>query len=281
MPTGHAIFLRYGAEHHAAAAAALRGKVLDRAFPGLAWEVTVLDNALPPGPCGRTPEGWELHGGDNAFQEFSGWSRGLELKRAHDWDPADPVILVNDTFHRNYDVSYLERFGLEPVGRWLEQGALIGHVDLYPREITLFGLAMRHWLRSSFVLAAWGVLRRLTPLLPPEPPQALFVDGPQGFIRPEAPLCAVYRGYLESFLLGGAGEYQCRWHTSVPRDPAGLARLKAKAYCIVCEHWLSARARRLGIPLRDVSGLLARREADMDRMAAAATPDPTQKEARP
>lgn len=269
---GHAIFLRYGAEHHAPAAAALQGKILDRAFAGMVWEVTVVDNSLPPlpndRPHGRTAEGWELFGGDNAFQEFSGWTLGLGLAGAEAWDAADPVILVNDTFHRNYDVAYLERFSLEPVRRWVDQGALIGHVDLYPREITLFGLPMRHWLRSSFVLAAWGVLERLLPLLPPAPLDALFGGGPGGFIRPDAPLCATYRGYLESFLLGSAGEYQCRWHTSVPPDAAGLARLRSKAYCILCEHWLSARARGLGIPLRDVSGQLARREADMDRMAA-------------
>jgi len=281
MPVGHALFLRYGAAHHADAASALRDKVLGRAFPGQAWEVTVVDNALPPGRHGRTPEGWELFGGDNAFQEFSGWTRGLELTRARDWDASAPVILVNDTFHRNYDVAYLERFGLEPVRRWVEEGALVGHVDLYPREITLFGLAMRHWLRSSFVLAAWGVLKRLLPLLPPAPPEALFAAGPEDFIRPEAPLCATYRGYLESFLLGSAGEYQCRWHTSIAPDPAGLARLRAKAYCILCEHWLSARARDLGIPLRDVSGLLARREADMDRMAAGAAGTQTTKDACP
>lgn len=281
MAAGHAIFLRYGAEHHADAARALRDKVLDRAFPDLSWEVTVVDNALPPGQHGLTPEGWALFGGDNAFQEFSGWTRGLEIAHAEAWDAADPVILVNDTFHRNYDVSYLERFGLEPVRSFVDQGALIGHVDLYPRAVALFGLAMRHWLRSSFVLAAWGVLRRLLPLLPPAPPEALFAGGPEGFIRPDAPLCATYRGYLESFLLGSAGEYQCRWHTNVPLDPAGLARLKAKAYCILCEHWLSARARSLGIPLRDVSGLLARREADMDRMAAGATGTQTTQDACP
>lgn len=272
---GHALLLRYTDAHHATAAAALHEKVLERLTPALAWDVTVLDNALPPGAHGASPEGWEIQGGDNSLKEFSGWQAGLDrlcARDAHDvWADGDAVILVNDTFHRNYDVSYLERFGLVPALEWALGGALVGHVDLYPREIELFGLPMRHWLRTSFILARWDTLRRLLPLRPPLPPEALFAasstDGGEALFAPDAPLSPLYVSYLESFLLGRAGEYGCRWHTTIPRDPAGLAALRLKAYTILCEHWLAARARELHIPLRDVSGQLSRREADMDAMA--------------
>ena len=265
------VLLRYTGEHYAGTVQALRDKVLAPAFPDLAPDVVVVDNALAAGVRERTPEGWPLLGGDNARKEFSGWSRGLASQAPESrWAAADPVILVNDTFHRNYDVSYLERFGIEPVRDWVAEGALVGHVDLYPREITLYGLPMQHWVRSSFLLCTWGVLARLLPLAPPGPPEELFSDRPGEFIRPGGPLDAAYASYLESFLLGRPGEYQCRWHTCIPQDPEGLARLRLKAYTIVCEHWLSAKARSLGIPLRDVSGNLARREADLTAMAAAA-----------
>jgi hypothetical protein len=265
--TVRALLLRYGDAHHESAAAALTGKVLDRAFPGEARDVVVIDNALPPGFAGATPEGWPLVGGDNSLLEFSGWERGLALRSAV-WDAADPVILVNDTFHRNYDVAYLERFGLEPAARWAAEGALVGHVDLYPREIALFGLAMRFWLRTSFLLARWGTLSRLLPFAPPARPEELFVADAHGFFAPGDALGPRYREYLQAFLLGGASEYGCRWHTKIAADAEGLARLRRKAYAIVCEHWLAPRARQLGIPLRDVSGWLDRRIADMDAMAA-------------
>lgn len=270
------VFLRYTGEHHAGAVSALLEKVLAPAFPDLDRDVTVVDNALPPGIRGTTPEGWPLLGGDNALKEFSGWSRGLARRDPwKTWAASDPVILVNDTFHRNYDVSYLERFGAEPVREWVSQGALVGHVDLYPRQIRLFGLPMRHWVRSSFLLCAWNVLARLLPLALPGPAETMFSDRPGEFIRPGGPLDATYAAYLESFLLGRPGEYRCRWHTHIPEDAQGLARLRLKATTIVCEHWLSAKARSLGIPLRDVSGNLARREADLTAMAAAG---PTLKE---
>lgn len=276
IPAVHVLFLRYTGEHHDSALRALRDKVLAPCFPGLDPYVLVVDNAVAPEHSGRTPEGWPLIGGDNALKEFSGWTRALDLPAPRErWSADDAVILCNDTFHRNYDVSYLERFDREPVRDWVEQGALVGHVDLYPREIELFGLPMRHWVRSSFVLCRWGSLARLLPLTTPGGPEALFAADPGEFFRPDCPLSALYQSYLESFLLGREGEYRCRWHTRIREDSEGLARLKVKAHTIVCEHWLSARARRLALPLRDVSGNLARREADMTAMAAAEKASPT------
>jgi len=271
--TVRAVLLRYGGEHHATAADALRRKVLERAFPGRDWDVLVVDNALEPSFSGRTAEGWELIGGDNSLLEFSGWEKGL-ARGADAWDGQDPVLLVNDTFHRNYDVSYLERFGLEPVAAWAREPALIGHVDLYPREIRLFGLPLRFWVRSSFVLASWATLRTLLPLAPPAAPEEIFSARPEAFFAPGDQLSPLYREYLESFLLGGEGEYRCRWHTRPDQSPEGLARLKRKAYAIICEHWLSARAGSLGLALRDVSGGLTRRVADMDAMAKAGGAQP-------
>jgi hypothetical protein len=265
--TVRVILLRYGAEHHASAARALSAKVLDRAFAGHARDVVVVDNALPADFSGVTPEGWPLFGGDNTLLEFSGWECGVALRSAQ-WADTDPVILANDTFHRNYDLAYLERFGEEPAARWAAEGALVGHVDLYPREIELFGLPMRFWLRTSFILAAWATLRRLLPFAPPARPEELFRADDTGFFAPGEALSPRYREYLAAFLLGGESEYGCRWHTSIRPDAEGLARLRRKAYAIVCEHWLAARARGMGVPLRDVSGWLDRRVADMDAMAA-------------
>ncbi len=272
------VFLRHGPDHHASAMACLRERVLDPVFNGAAIDAVVVDNALPPEHVSCASEGFVLIGGDNRQREFSGWEKGLAWLAHRDFAPGDAVILVNDTFHRNYDVGYLERFGREPVPQWLEAGGLVGHVDLYPREITLFGLAMRFWLRSSFVLARWETLSRLLPLavdcgeaLAPEAaPGAIFHPDPETFFNPDGPLSPRYQEYLKSFLLGEGGEYEARWHSredDPAKDAAAWRRLREKAACIVREHLLSARAQALGIPLCDVSGKLARRVAAMDAMA--------------
>ncbi|EPR37196.1 hypothetical protein dsx2_1139 [Desulfovibrio sp. X2] len=270
-PTGQVVFLRHTKEHYAPAAQALRERVLARVLPGTGWRVTVVDNALPGDFHGRTPEGWALLGGDNSLKEFSGWEKALAvLDAGQSWQPAIPVLLVNDTFHRNYDTGYLDNLPHEPVADWLAEGSLVGHVDLYPREIELFGLPMRHWIRTSFVLATWGTLSRLLPFAPPGDLAALFGPGADSFFAPGGPLGERYKQYLAAFLLGSESEYACRWHTSVDLGDEGLAFLRVKAMTILCEHWLAARARHLGIALRDVSGRLAERERCIGRMAGAA-----------
>lgn len=274
----HIVFLRYGPTHQAMAMAVLHEKILAPVFGGAPADMVVVDNALPPEQVSSTSEGFVLIGGDNRQREFSGWEKGLAWLSQRDFAPGDAVILVNDTFHRNYDVGYLERFGQEPVPQWLAAGGLVGHVDLYPREITLFGLAMRFWLRSSFVLARWETLSRLLPLavdcgeaLEPEgTPGAIFHPDREKFFNPDGPLSPRYQKYLKSFLLGGGGEYEARWHSredGAGEDAAAWRRLREKAACIVREHLLSARARALGIPLCDVSGKLSRRVEAMDAMA--------------
>lgn len=272
------VFLRYGNTHHARAMAALRENILAPVFDRVPTDVVVVDNAEPPEQVSCTPEGFVLIGGDNRQREFSGWEKGLDWLVCRDFSPEDAVLLCNDTFHRNFDLDYLHRFGQEPVAQWLDSGGLVGHVDLYPREITLFGLPMRFWLRTSFVLARWDTLSRLLPLAvdcgearePRDAPDAIFHPDPGLFFNPDGPLSPQYQSYLKSYLLGSPGEYEARWHTraDIPDgDAAALRRLREKAACIVREHLLSARARALGIALCDVSGKLAQRVAIMDAMA--------------
>ncbi|MBZ5560743.1 MAG: glycosyltransferase family 2 protein, partial [Acidobacteriia bacterium] len=136
-------------------------------------------------------------------------------------------------------------------------GALVGWVEEYPREVGLFGLPLRHFIDTSLVIAARRTFAALGPFAQPpagDAVDAVFADDWRQFFREPSPLSDAYRAYLRTYFFGERirPEFDQRWYAHEPIGEHNAGAFRAKLRCVFCEHLLSARARSLGIPLVDI-----------------------------
>jgi hypothetical protein len=129
-------------------------------------------------------------------------------------------------------------------------------VDGYPSEVTLLGLPVQWWIRTSLVVLPYRTLAALGRLALPVEDERIF-GGVDAFFRDDAPLSENYKGFIRAWLFGedcaGWSEVYGRWHSTRPLTPESLADFRAKARSILCEHYLSARLRKLGVAVSRVN----------------------------
>jgi hypothetical protein len=245
------VLLEFGQQHERAAVDLLL-PALERISPAAHVRGVVVDNALSSNAEITFGPDLQRINGDNTLREFSGWDRGLSwLERRYRPEPDSIVVLANDTIVRAEKRDRLD----VPSGRAeaARRGALVGYVEAYPRPVTLFGETLRQWVDTSFVIAAHGTLAALRPLARPISNEDLFA-GPRGVFKEPSPLSENYRAYLRTWLTGERldPEFHQTWHAHRPLTEATVDAFKAKVRSFICEHLMSARARRLGIPLVDI-----------------------------
>ncbi len=244
----YAVYLVYGNEHEASGRRRLE-KLAAKLFPGRGLEMVVVDNAMA---ADREESRGKLTriSGDNSVREFTGYERGIAwLKHRRSASPTAPLLVANDTFHRNYGTEYLRGFTRDRARRAMRHGGILAHVDRYPTPVGLGGKRLQAWARTSLLVARFDTITRLLPLAAPWTDEELFGGE---FFRAEAPLDEVYRQYLATWLfepLRPGLTFRHEWHSKEALTSESRRRLEAKARCILSEHWLSARAAAAGIPL--------------------------------
>lgn len=252
-PDVYVLFMEHTSAHRGSAWEVLVPLVA-RLFPGSRVRWVVIDNAfrhdadVPPQP------GADALAGDPSSREFSGLDVGIaHVRAAYRPDPRSIFVLVNDTFHRSYGTEYLATFEPRRVRAALRRGMAVGYVDCYPSEVTVLGLPLRCWIRTSFVLVGARVLEAVGKLAIPIGDDQLF-DGVERFFREDAPLSERYRGYVRAWLFGEQlDDYAFRWHSLGTLTAETMPMFRAKARSILCEHYLSARLRALAVPVLRVN----------------------------
>ncbi len=227
---------------------------LHRLFPGATVRSAVVDNALDGDIEAEIDREVDRMRGDNTLHEFSGWDRGIAwLQRRYGPQPGSVLVLANDTVVR---ADKHERVRDMPADRLAaaSEGALVGWVDEYPRQIELFGLPLRQWVDTSFVLAEWRTLDALRPLARSLADAVLFDDDWRRIFREPSPLSENYRAYLRTYFFGERidGEFEHGWYAQEPLTEGNFDPFKMKLRCVFCEHLLSARARARGMRLVDI-----------------------------
>jgi hypothetical protein len=254
IPDVHLLLLEYGQQHERTALELLI-PTLHRVFPGTLVRVTVIDNALDDGSHCRLGPAAERIGGDNRAREFSGWDRGLAwIDGRHAPSGTAIVVLANDTVVRDDKAGRVTGLPADRTAAAVADGALVGWVEEYPLAVQLFGLEMRQWVDTSFVLAQRRTLATLAPLAAAAVDDQVFADAwPQLFREPSA-LSENYRRYLRTYFVGdcSAADFSHAWYAPAPLTESTAAPLKAKLQCLFQQHLLSARARVAGIPLVDI-----------------------------
>ena len=246
-PVVYLVLLEFGQQHETAALDLLI-PTLERVIPGGTIRGTIVDNALTART--ETAVSSRLHrlNGDNAVREFSGWDRGLAwIERRHAPAAESFVVLANDTVVRpeKHDrVRDVPRDRVDAASR----GALVGYVEAYPRPVTIFGLTLRQWADTSFVLASWRTLEQLRPLARPMADDQIFAGDWRAVFREPSPLSENYRVYLKTWLFGehADAEFPHTWHACAPLTESNVESFKGKLRSLFCEHLLSARARPRG-----------------------------------
>jgi len=251
-PAVYVAFVEFGQQDEQAALDLLL-PMLGRVCPGSVAQTAIVDNALDVDAEIEIGRGLHRLNGDNTLHEFSGWDRGLAwLEQRYAPAPDSFVVLANDTVVRSDKHDRVRDMPPDRVAA-ASRGALVGWIDEYPRPFELFGLPLRQWIDTSFVLAEWRSVSALRPLgrLPADD---VFAGDWRAIFREPSPLSGNYRAYLKTYFFGdrGDGEFAHGWYAQAPLTARNFEAFKSKMRCVFCEHLLSARARASGIPLVDI-----------------------------
>ncbi len=230
-----------------------------RLFAGHVLHILVIDNSIPEGFEKTLANGCHLIAGDESSRDFSGWDKGVDWIQVAHAPKADSIFLfANDTFYRSYGKEYLTLFRPGEVKGALERDGLVGYADdAYPEDVELFGISSRKWIRSNLFIMNYRTLQRLLPLAIRHTDEQLFSPDWKQFFHSEVPISRNYQQFLKTWLFGNTfpnSSYRRAWHSQAKLTPDNFFTFKKKTRSILSEHFLSARAANLGIPVFDVRG---------------------------
>jgi len=249
----HVIHVQTTAKRQEESLAAI-GRIIARTFPQLEARILVVDNAVTTPHEQRIAAGISVIRGDNSGREFTGLDRGIAwLEEQGDVLPDAVILLCNDTLLRDVEVEDFFRLDGDDALRQVDRGRLLGHVDCVVMPMGVFGTSIDHWVRTNFVLCTYSVLRKITPLRLPFEDAEIFSHSPDEFFRPDVRLSRRYQGFLRGFLEGHPNLSLWRWHSAGRFHADNFEAFKLKAKAILCEHYLSVKAKRQGLEFADIT----------------------------
>lgn len=235
-------------------------KFCKKNFPGSDVVNLVVDNSLDTEVCENFPE-YRYISGDNNNMEFSGWQHGINFIKKH-YHPShqDVCILVNDTVHRrNYAVGgdrYFDYFCLPQLSAVRPQYWAAGYLDDFPSETSIYGLRVKTWIRSNFIVFNFGCFDFINPLVFPFSEEFLFCTNvSDGFWKEDAPLSENWKAYISSWLFGEEDpkfpEYRLKWIKCKALSKDNFGFFRKKAISILSEHYLTARLLNMNTEIYD------------------------------
>lgn len=243
------IFVRTGTESFPTAEADVAA-LFAAQFPGVAREVVIVDNLLPPG-VHEQQDARTVIGGDNSAREFSAFDAGLRhlQARLHEFDW---VNLVTSAFNTLY-TDYLARFETRLLEALAGRGVCLGHIDCYNEPVRLLGYPSQHWMRTSFIMLPPAELRLLGTVVSVREGRRFFSGVPERPFLDDAPLSARLQTYIIDWLTGRDIGQGVTWHSKFVLDAQTLPSFEAKTLAILNEHLLGIRLRAQGCVVADVS----------------------------
>jgi hypothetical protein len=242
------IFLQYTSEHFAGSLAHL--KLLEKRCCKKGTKATIIvDNQIPTGQTIKNDQ-VTIYGGDNTFHEFSGWQIGIDILE-HQYTPEDidVILIANDTFFRNYDPSWLDLFKKKHFRLASKKHVMIGWMDVFPEPMKFLNFTSKDWIRTNCFIVNYGLLKNLLPLPISQTPDKIFSHSVSSFFNDSSHLSAKYKAYLRSWLFDEKSpliDFKPKWYRSTSLNQENLEYFEKKAFSIICEHALSARAKSLG-----------------------------------
>lgn len=204
----------------------------------------IVDNALPCGSIKKNSS-VAIHGGNNAYREFSGWEQGIILlKKQGLLNKNDVILFANDTFFRNYDPKWLESFKPSHFHRAAKRKIIVGWRGSFHQKFSFLNHTGSHWIRTNCFLINYGLLASIQPLHIKELAGDFFSGQAGSFFSCNAPLSKDYKAYIRAWLFKDfrAGiKLSKSWYLSKSITENNIRFFEQKALAIICEHALSAR----------------------------------------
>ena len=235
-----------------------------RLFPREKIRIVVADTSRPPSIEVKKYRDYAYIMPGNVNREFTGWKGCFEyIDSTYTLTDDDVFIISNDTFFRNYGDKYLEDFQLIDVNRAKQEKQIIGYVDCYPSEVEVGDTSFRCWIRTSFFITGYNVLKDNPIFEPPFKKEDVF-DG-QVFFQDGGILSARYKKYIKSWLFNdeeAPEEFPYKWHSAKSVKESDISNIIDKAYCIINEHYITWMLRSNGVSIIRVNP--APRQSDID-----------------
>jgi hypothetical protein len=246
------LFSRYGVDSFPGAEKDLR-EIFVNQLPGIRHDLYIIDNALPGETFVVLDENTVLMGGDNRFREFSAWDSAWQ-KIKNKAVTYQLIHLATSAFNTLY-TAYLKLFDYRLLKMTSRYGLVLGHVDYYGDAVEILHYRFQHWIRSSFVFLPPFMLSDLDSFIAVREPEKYFSDDPLYPFKSDASISRNYQEYLLGWLTGNGTGQGVQWHSRFDLSSETLPFFKQKALAIFNEQLLSAKLRKLGYPLIDVTWL--------------------------
>ena len=245
------IYLQYTSKHFESAQKVMHEKVFSKFdYDRIEW-ITV-DNSVLKDVEMTLEKNLNFISGDNSTREFSGFDKGVRYLKRFRPKHGDLIIFANDTFHRSYGDEYLDLITAEKIQYILEDRSLLGYMDSFPKTVSGFGYDFSSWIRTSFFMLNYSVLDSILPFAIQENRELVFGNSPEEFFSNQNVLSENYKSYLRTWLFetpDSTSEFRESWHSKKELNVSSFRELQQKAWCILCEQNLSAKAIKKNIKL--------------------------------
>lgn len=229
-------------------------KLISQVFPNINYNIMIVDNSINDEFEFKLDERIALIKGDNTNREFSGLERGISwMENEYDIKPIDLVLLLNDTISADGNLEIFITPKMKKLGASLNSNEIIGQVLFFPIPMNIFGIYYDQWIRTHFFLTRHQVLQKLLPLTLPYVDEELFSEDPEVFFRDGIELSKNYQEVIKGYLTGRPNIFLSKWHSAKRLNSNNFNEFKLKAKALLCEHYLSIKAKFYGISLVNCS----------------------------
>ena len=185
-------------------------------------------------------------GGDNSAFEFSGMQKGLQSKLAHSFDP-DVCLFVNDSFAINgfFSIPCINDEIIQMIHKCNVFG---GHICHLYTDSEYKGLELNPYIQTHFFIMTREIITRLASIVTeyesekfinPYKEDSIFTDH------------EIWTQSLKRFMQIYLTQ---RWHGKGKKwSPETASFFKRKTLCVFNEVLLSARVKKLGYPIVDIT----------------------------
>jgi hypothetical protein len=227
-----------------------------RHLPDAQHDLIIADNTLEEGYAQILGSGRDLIGSSNENWEYSAWDAAVAYV-GQELEDYDLVHFATSAF-RALGTHHLDRFDAHILRLLSGRRVALGHIDQYPRAVSVRGVASQAWLRSSWMFMPPRELRLLGSLVSISDRRSVFSGDARAPFGPDAPLSSNYQDYLLGWITGDGTGIGKRWHSRFDLTDDSLAGFEAKALAILNEHLLTIRLRTQGCAIVDATWLSTR-----------------------
>jgi hypothetical protein len=240
-----------------------------KSFTKIDWTFVKITNYDESQPWQRINNSHHfLVGGDNSFQEFSGWDKGWQQCKKNLNGNYDLVLTCNDALLNSKPINEILQLKYWHLNKALQENYVIGWVDTFSRvwrkpdqlcEMEIFGNKTKDWLCTAFMISPSIIFEKVIPLLSFTKLNKVFFEefNSKLFLQN----CGLGESY-RNFLIDHQNKI---WYRSYEINKSSYPLFRSKTSMCINEHLLGIRLKQVDcnfLSLSDLSNLDKQRLAE-------------------